>query len=422
MAYAARRPGFFLILCFSLSLAYGQADIKHIDDFLLKIAVINPGDEIYMWWGHIVLAVEDTGRGTIKFYNWGTFTSPSGNFLKDFINGELLYSVSSGYLDIKELLAEDWDISVYTLNLDRKARGIILSYLENSVLTENRYYDYREFSDNCSTRIRDIINMGTGGQFKAASGSSGGRLTLRQHIRRFTCSKPFADWMLDFFMGQNFDQKITPWEEMFLPVEIANKISDFSYIDESGAERKLVSSVQVFNSSKKRPPVPNEPMTTWPFFMTAGLITALLLFFLNARRNRYPRSCRILSGVIQSILGLFFGASGCILFFGLFYMKNDMIQQNINILFVNPLLLFIVPLGIMAAFNKARPNPGRFLRIIWTCVFIAGIITLLLGVLPFFYQQNQSVCGLVLPIAFALSDIPEKAYKLFTAAKKTPGG
>jgi len=396
-----------LILVLSLVSVYGQSINGELNNYVVKIAVICPGDEIYMWWGHIVMAVEDTFRGVTKYYNWGTFESPSDNFLKDFTGGKLLYSVSYGYINnISELLDEDWDISVYTLNLDKRAKEIIISYAENNILPENCYYDYHEFRDNCSTRIRDIIDMGTMGQFKAAFYVETAKSSVRRQIQRYTGSRPLACRFLNFLMGQNFDLKITPWEEMFLPGEVANNITGFSYIDEYGAERRLVSEIQRFGSSKTRPPVLDKPPALWLFSLAAGIFAAGVIFFIRACKRRHPRTAVIILGLSQSLLGLILGVSGCVLFFGLFFLKNDYIQQNINILFVNPLLLIVVPLGILSTVNKPRRiNPNKALRVIWTFVFILGCVSIFLKVLPCFYQQNWDTLGAVLPAAFALSGI-----------------
>jgi len=215
-------------------------------------------------------------------------------------------------------------------------------------------------------------------------------------------------------MGRDLDRQITAWDEMFLPVEIARNIADFKYLDDYGAERRLVSFTEISNSSKDRTPVLNRDLVTWPFFLTIGLICAALLLFLDSRRKKYLR-LRVLWGPIQSILGLILGLSGCVLTLGLFFMNNDYIQQNINIFFVNPLLLLIVPLGILCAINNSfLLNTEKCLRVLWSYVFIAGSITMLINILPFLNQQNQSVYGLILPIAFALSGITEKIKRSFT--------
>jgi len=402
-----------------LSSAHGQnyAERNLFDDLVFKIAIIGPSDEIFIWWGHAALIVENTRWNFSRVFDWGIFTYPSDDFLKDFLNEQVRYKCATGGLYLDEYIDEDRDITVYTLNLDSKAKKIILDYAENNILPENCYYDYHEFRDNCATRIRDIIDMGIDGQFKAAFGNVPGRFSLRQHIQRYTWFRPVSDWFLGFLMGQDLDKKITPWDEMFLPVEIARNIVDFTYTDSGGAERKLVNSVQIFNSSKNRQPILNEPLTTWPFALTAGLIASALIFFIKSIRKKHPRLSRILLGISHSLLGLFLGGCGCVLAFG-FFMNNDYFKQNANILFVNPLLLAIVPLGILYAANKQfRLNPGKCLRVLWTYVFIAVSITVLARALPFFYQQNQSVQGIVLPLALALSGIPRQMRKLKRRAR-----
>ncbi|MDR2730622.1 MAG: DUF4105 domain-containing protein [Treponema sp.] len=403
---------FILILTFAFSPVYAQDNtVSHpADNLLFKIAIYGPSDEIFIWWGHAALIVENTRWNFSRVFDWGVFSYPGDSFLKDFISERVRYKVTEGRLDLDIYIEEDRDITIYTLDLDRQVKETILSYAENKVLPDNCYYDYHEFRDNCSTGVRDILNLGLGGQLKTATGNITGRFGIRQHVRRFTWFRPFSDWFLGILMGRNLDEKITVWDEMFLPVEIARNITDFTYIDDSGRERKLVSSARIFNASKNRPPVLNEPIPTWPFALMAGIIAAVLLLLLHAMRKKYPRPGRILWGLSQSLFGLFLGGAGCVLVFGLYFMNNDYIQRNINILFVNPLLLAAAPLGILSALNKpfSSINPEKCLRVIWTYVFIMCGITALFRFLPLFSQLNQSVQGIVLPVAFAFSRIHEK--------------
>jgi len=408
-----------LIFTFTFSAAYGQIDTDRLDDYLFKIVVISPGKEIYMWWGHIALIVEDTRLNSSRLYNWGMFTYPGDSFIRDFIDGKVQYMCIALNIDVEEFISEGWGITAYTLNLDRKAKESILSYAEESILPLNRYYDYKEYSDNCSTRIRDLIDLGTGGQFMAAHETSDRQYTIRQYIRRYTWSKPISDWLLNLLMGQNLDKKVTSWEGMFLPAEIARNIIGFSYSDEYGMERRLVSSVETYNSARNGTSIRDHAPPAWPFSLAIGLLFAVLLFFVNVHRKNHQKAGRLIWGISQSILGLILGLAGCILFIGLFLMEDEMIQQNLNILFINPLLLIIVPPGILTAVKK-RPvkKADKFLRAIWTYVFIAGSITMLLNVMPFYYQQNQSVLALILPVAFVFCGIPLKIkqhYKISNA-------
>jgi hypothetical protein len=394
---------FALFLCIAAGL-YGQwGSGRPVDDLLFKVAVFGPSDDIFIWWGHAALIVENTRWGYSRVFDWGIFSYPSENFLDDFLNDRVTYRSTVDSLNFDMYIEEDRDITVYTLDLDGDAKELILAYAENNVLPENCYYDYHEFRDNCSTRIRDIIDMGTGGQFRETLAHTPGRLSLRQHIRRFTWFRPFADWALDFLMGQDLDEPVTVWEEMFLPVEVGRAITGFQYQDSTGTGHKLVSSVEIINSSKNRPPILNAPLRRWPGDLALAMMAVLVLLCIDALRQRKPLAGRILWGAAHCAAGFCGGAAGFVLMYGLFFMKNDYIQQNINILFLNPLLLAALPLGVLTAVNRpARLKPETCLRLLWAGVFAIGILSLLVKALPVFFQQNQTTLSIVLPLAFAL--------------------
>ncbi|MDR0730791.1 MAG: DUF4105 domain-containing protein [Treponema sp.] len=394
-----------LLLCINVLDVRGQSSTggSVYDNMVFKVVVYGPADDIFIWWGHAALIVENTRWNYSRVFDWGIFSYPSDDFLKDFLDNQVQYNCDVESLDFQPYIDEDRDIVVYTLNLEADAKEAILVYAEDNVRPENRYYNYHEFRDNCSTRIRDLIDMGTGGQFREWAGKTAARLSIRQHVRRFTWSRPVWDWFLDFLMGQDLDAPVTAWDEMFLPVEIGRNISDFSYTGSSGAERKLVSSVEIINASKKRPPILNVPLSRWPGALLAGLVPAALAAVLRLLRRKKPLAGRIAGGVFQGLAGLALGLLGCVLLYARFFMKNDYVRQNINLLFVNPLPLAALPLGILAAAGRVHAKPETCLRILWAYVAVVGLLTLLLRTLPAFFQQNQAVLALILPLAALLS-------------------
>jgi len=401
---------FFVLLIAISSLVYGQSGFD-TENLVFKVAVYGPSDEIFIWWGHAALIVENTRWGFSRVFDWGIFTYPSDNFLLDFVKNQVQYKCTTGRLDFDEYIREDRDITIYTLDLDDKAKEAILSYAEFKVLPENSNYDYHEFRDNCATGVRDIIDIGTGGQFKTLFSNTPGRLTLRQQVRRYTSIRPLSDWCFDFLMGGDLDRPIKVWDEMFLPAEIGFYITDFRYTGNDGIERSLVKSVQQIYSSKTRQPVLNEPLTLWPFHLALGLNLAFLFLLIKILRRKFPLVGRIAAGISQGILGLFFGAAGSVLCFGLFIMPYDYVRQNINILFINPLLFLAAPLGIISASGRLRRlQSEKCLRFLWTYVFSATLVTILVGFIPGLHQNNQSAQALILPAAFALME-PERFFR-----------
>jgi hypothetical protein len=412
MGVMKRHIAVFLFVACAGALAAQQ----NYEELTFKVAVFGPSDKIFVWWGHAALIVENTRWKYSRIFDWGIFSYPSDNFLWDFVHDRVRYRCRVGPYDLKEYLEEDRDIVLYTLNLDAAGKQAILEYAENKVLPENCYYEYHEFRNNCSTGIRDIIDLGTGGQLKAWTRAVPGRFSLRQQARRFTWHNPPADWFLDFLMGQSLDGPMSVWDEMFLPAEIARNIADFRFTGYSGEERSLVAAVEVLHATKTRHPILQAPLSrTLPSFVT-GLFIAGLFACIAFLRKSFPRGGGIAWGLGQSLVGLILGAMGCVLFFGRFFLNNDYIRQNFNLWFVNPLLLAAFPLGIAAAAGAKSgicSRAERWLRLLWTYVFAACLLTVLMKGLPAFFQQNQAAQALVLPVAWTLCYAQLKSIKRF---------
>ena len=405
------KKGVSVLLLFLCALSLGAQ--QNYDDISLKIAVFGPSDKVFIWWGHAALIVENTRWKYSRIFDWGIFSYPSENFLWDFVRDQVRYRCRAGSYDLSEYVDDDRDIYVYTLDLDAAGKEAVLNYAENAVLPENCYYDYHEFRNNCSTGVRDVIDIATGGKLKSWAASEPGRFSFRQQARRFTWHNPAADWFLDFLMGQNLDGPLTVWDEMFLPAEIARVITDFRLTGPSGEERKLVSSIEILNQTKTRNPIVQEPFDRTLPSLVLGCLLAGLFVYLDAARKKFPRAGSIAWGTAMSLLGLVLGAGGSVLFFGRFFLNNDYIRQNYNLLFINPLLLAAFPLGIITAMRKPLflgDSPSRaesFLRLLWTYVFIACALTVVMKALPLFSQQNQAVQAFILPVAWVLGYTPQ---------------
>jgi hypothetical protein len=383
----------------------------------VKIAVMGPGDQLYFRWGHIALVIDDALTGQSRFYDWGVFSFDAERFFVNFAFGRLLYRCAASPADsvFRAYRNTNRDITVYTLDLPAQKKEEIRRFAEWNILPENRNYYYHHFKDNCATRVRDILDIATDGQFRTAFGGAPGRYTFRQHVRRHLWSSPFYDWILNFWMGQDIDVPITVWQEMFLPQKIGDCIRDFAYTDPEGRERPLVSSLEAVNRAADRPPVLAVPRRQWPRELAAGLAAALLLCVFARIRRKRPVAGRILLGVSHALFGLFFGAAGTLLFFMAFFTNHDYTYHNSNLIYVNPLLLAAVPLGVMMARGCgkrkrgsrsgrfAQDFPGSLLRILWMYVFFGGVLTMVIKMLPRFYQQNQVDLALILPIAAALA-------------------
>jgi len=401
---------FILIFIFCGAFLFAEGE-----NLTIKIAVIGPGDEVYFWWGHIALIVEDAQTGRSHFYDYGLFSFDNENFYYNFAFGRLLYSsgVSCTDWNIDYAVSTNRSVVIYTLDLPPETRVKVKDFVEYNVLPENRDYYYHHFKDNCSTRIRDIIDFAVDGQFKEQYANTQGKFTLRQHVRRHTWFSPSVDWILNFLMGQVIDIPITVWDDMFLPSEVGKVIQDFWYTDADGGMRKLVSddpsSINVINTAVGRPGVLDAPRKQWPYeFIFSLVLSAIfsLFFFMYYKKIRAGKA---LAGISMSLCALVFGIAGLLLYFMSLFTNHDYTFENFNMLFASPLLIAAVPLGISYAVTKNANKQllnDFLLRLIWLITVIGILISMLIKLFPGFYQDNITDQLLMLPIALVFTFQP----------------
>jgi hypothetical protein len=397
----------FLILFFIFSFVlFAQGE-----NLTLKIAVMGPGDELYFWWGHVALIIDDSDVERSRFFDYGIFSFDNENFFYNFAFGRLIYScgVSSSKSNFAGYIYNNRDITIYTLDIPPEKRIEVSDFAQRNVLPENRDYYYHHFRDNCSTRIRDIIDLATDGQFYEQYGDKQGRYTLRQHVRRHTWFSPPVDWILNFWMGQVIDTPITVWEEMFLPSEVAKCIEDFWYIDSNGEMRKLVTSVETVYKSHGRPIVLDVPRKQWPRELFLSIVlSAIFYFFSLLQVKNYPAG-RILAGSSMSLAGFIFGFSSLLLYFLNIFTNHDYTYQNYNMIFATPLLLAAIHFGICYATTKNADKLAFYnlaLRIIWFLVVLGILVSMAIKLFPPFYQKNLTDQMLFLPIALIFTFHP----------------
>jgi hypothetical protein len=412
-----------VVLCILIILATGSvfsqnlADGRPGENLTIKIAVMGPGNELYFWWGHIALVIDDSRTGQSRFYDYGLFSFKNAHFFINFAFGRLLYScgVSSASGNIAAYVNTNRDVVLYTLDIPPERREAMREFAEHNVLPENRDYFYHHFKDNCSTRIRDIIDLGVNGQFREQYGNAPGRYTLRQHVRRHTWFNPFADWILNFWMGQDIDTPITVWEEMFLPAEVGKRINDFWYTDVDGVSRQLVTGMETINQAIGRPAVLDVPRRQWPRELALSLTMALILCVFFFFQEKKPPLGQVALGICHSLFGFLFGFAGLLLFFMTFFTNHDYTYHNANLLFANPLLLAAIPLGI--SYAKVRNFNERLffealLRLLWLLTALGVFLSMLIKFSPWFWQQNLTDQMLMLPIALLLALEPFSLRKL----------
>ncbi|MBI9107481.1 MAG: DUF4105 domain-containing protein [Spirochaetales bacterium] len=369
----------------------------------VSIAFIGPADPLYSWWGHVAIIIEDKNTGDARYYDYGNFSFDEDSFINNFTMGRLYFlkKVTRPDPQLRYSAFLNRDVTLYKLNIPEDRKIEMIRFLENDVKPANCIYLYDHFYDNCSTRIRDILNTASGGELAKAAASYSGK-TLRQQLRRFTRGSRFMDWLLNFSMKGNVDKPATVWESMFLPKELEAGISTLMVKDENGQEIPFVEGKKIYNQAKGRPEIPDMPPARWPLgFIVGAILAALGGLMLSKAADR--TAVRRLFGLFSSLISLPLGLAGSLLLFMACFTDHNFTYWNMNLLFINPVMLVTLVFSLRLLFSRRATL--KSVNRCWMITAAGAVLAIILKIIPFCRQDNWTSILLVLLPAMVFSGL-----------------
>ena len=344
----------------------------------VSLLTISDGEPIYSWFGHAAILVT-TPDGRSYSFDYGTFSFDDEDFFVNFALGRLwfLSLCTNGERQLEEVAEEGRTATKVVLPLTAKQKKAVIGFLSENTDYDNRVYLYHHYKDNCATRLRDIIDRTTGGDFKAWAQSVPG-LTFRQQASRALSRNPLVLWALDFLQSGQIDGSATLWDEMFLPEMLEKGVMEYF-----GLGNEVVAG-NPNNSSKTA----QKPQNNILFSVLFGLLLSViaLAFAVSGRR----RAFHIYSGIVDVILGIL----GLVLLFMMLFTNHDVTWFNENIIFVNPLLIAVAVFSFLASSRKKTADEWG--RLSCACHFLLLALIALLVILKLvlhkvFIQQNWNI-------------------------------
>lgn len=372
------------------------------EDLSIWLVTFSPGDDVPSWWGHGSLVVEDKRLQQSRLYNYGMFTF-NDTMLARFAMGRLEFWVGHSPVGatFRFYQAEDRDVRIQELNLTPEQRVTVAKRLADNVLPQNREYLYHHYIDNCVTRLRDMIDVAVGGQLKEMDRAPG-RMTLREHTRRYTAVNAPMSVLLDFMMNDEIDQPITKWEEAFLPDELELQVAALQVKGADGQPQSLAAKSWSYYESPNRKRAPAEPPPWGPWILALGVALGGAAVGLAAwERKSGSRVARMLLGLENAVLGLVLGIPGTALFIMWLVTDHTVTYRNENLFLANPLTLLALPFGVALLWNsrKARARLAK----VWLVLAASGVLGVVLKILPPFDQDNWRLIALILPISLGMA-------------------
>ncbi len=338
-----------IILVLSNVTSAAQSDTATVHPVKVSLITFYPGNEVFEVFGHSEILLSDSTGD--YFINYGVFDFNSPGFVTRYIMGETDYlcaimppNMDGGIKEGRKRVKQD-------LNLTPEQAKKVWDILVWNVQPANRVYRYRHFSDNCSTRPRDVIETALGHELDYNQCNYIVGKTLRQVMSHYTRNYPWEQFGIDLALGAVCDTIIDARTHTFVPLFLMHAL-DSATVVSNGKTEPLVSNSTVITPGNDNGIVASPtPWYLTPMFFALLLFTITIVITLHDWRKSSP-SNRERTKVVKSInkgisrwydtiLFTIAGLAGCLIFFIEFISTHEAVMPNYNILWLHPLLLLL---------------------------------------------------------------------------------
>ncbi len=356
----------------------------------IGVLTMQPGEVFFERFGHNAIVVDPGDGREPTSYNFGYFDPGEPDFVARFVAGTMRYRLVALPLglDLAQYRDSGRGVSVQWLDLDATEATALAAMLEVNARPENAVYDYRYFTDNCSTRVRDALDAATGGLLKRPLTASSEGNTYRGEAVRLALPAPWMAAGFHLGLAGSADRPLSRWDESFIPMRLADALATVKRAD----GRPLVASQTELLPHRLAPPPPEPPR--WGF--EAGLLGLALAAGLLWLGRRRPRLVVALGALFWASAGL----AGSVLAFLWLGSGHTFAWRNENLLLLPPIALLLLP-GALRLLRGCAP--GRLFEATLTLMLVLAGAAAFLQLMPFVAQRNLEWVVLLVPLHWALA-------------------
>lgn len=322
----------FLLLTTS---AMAQTDVNDID---IGVVTYGPAADMMSRFGHTAIVLIDA-EGNKVFYELAAgYTTDTGSKLPWYLTpGPLIYIAQQK--DRKSALHGAFEqkrsVDIRILNLSAKEKRHFAKLLAEAIDEKNALFEFGLYTNNCTTRVRNILDTVLGGELAPQFQNSPASMSYRQYTQTSFAYQPMLLLTADLFTGRPADDTGSAWDGAAFPVMLGRLLDQATVIGEDGISQPLVKAHYPLLSEAVAEPVFIEPLTINHWFFACGLLLAsalLLHSHTNSKQNiSLPMTIWL---YINGSLGLFIAY---LWFIG----GEPTTNWNENILLFNPLCIWL---------------------------------------------------------------------------------
>jgi len=368
----------FLIALFQLFCALHAICHPLTENTEVSLITCGSGVDLYSTFGHSALHISDRSTGLDRVYNYGTFDFDTDNFYVKFARGKLKYSlnVTNSHRFLYTYQREGRWVKRQLLNLTATEKAELYAFLENNALPENKDYKYDFFYDNCSTRLRDVLEKVLGDKLHYPENPIDSIQTFRNLIDIYLTELPWSDLGIDLALGSPTDNVASWRQKMFLPDYLMNHIG-MTAVERDGGSQPLVSETTLVLAENTELTTSDSLNIMWIFWVLLAF-AALTSFFVNPK---FLRWFDIIFFFTIGLLGIFIA---------LLWFATDHTATKLNFN-----LLWALPTWIWGAILLIRKKPNsRFFKVHAIIMFAIAV---------FWIAIPQDFHAAAIPIILALA-------------------
>jgi hypothetical protein len=352
-----------LILLIGIFYSYSSISAQASQGISVYLITCGPGTATYSVYGHSALRIAITERNTDLVYNWGVFDFATPNFAWKFAKGRLDYKlgvISFDRFQQEYFLEQRW-IKSQKINLEPEEINILFGLISENLKPENLNYRYDFFYDDCSTRIRDLLEKSIGNKLTYPPEPKKDIPTFRDMVGKYQRPFPWLKLGVDLIMGTPGEKKASFRDKMFLPLDMQEGLSAALINRNSRLVPLLQNPEKVLDFET---PVVRQQFLLSPIFLFSVLFILSVIFF---ARNRNRKAVKVADIAIFSIFSLL----ALLMIFFNFFTDHQQMKWNLNIIWLSPVILFC-----LAAIILEKEWFSLFRIVLFLCIlsFIIQII------------------------------------------------
>jgi hypothetical protein len=263
-------------------------------------------------------------------YNWGVFDFDTPNFAWKFAKGRLNYMLSpeAPQRFLKTYFYEQRYVYSQLINLNSEEKSALMALINENLKPENLNYRYDFFYDDCSTRIRDLLEKAIGEKLLYPPGEIKDPPTFREMVGKYQHSYPWLNFGIDLIMGSPGDKQTLFRDRMFLPIDLKDALSE-AVVNRDGKMTPLVQNPELildFQTPSVSPSFITSPASVFTIILIVVIVLSAITK--DKKRNRLLDIALFLIFSILALLMIFFN----------WFTDHAQMKWNLNIIWLNPFI------------------------------------------------------------------------------------